>query len=125
MCLVSANQHSNNQLIGLGADRQMVNDRLVELAAEDNEHRALGLHLMLKNVDDWSKHQVLSKVKKFRCGRHRCFITGRHVDCHYQLRHVMANKRDEDDRPGTLKFQRMVLAALEAPCKILLEKNDA
>jgi len=89
--------------------------RLIKLAREDSVDRAMGLELLLRDLSSWHGHLKLSKVRKVRIGRHRFYISGKHIDCSYCVHYVKVNKRDEEDREEDSNFQNKLLKALMQP----------
>jgi hypothetical protein len=93
---------------------------LCRLPADDSLTVKGGFELRLDYVDDWAKHPQLRHVRKYRLGRHRAYIKGRHTECNYVLVWLLQFKDDRTDRPGAKSFQNIILRALEGePDKIL------
>ena len=116
MCLLLSNATADEGFAELPAkDRNSSEKRLANLAETDSRTAENGLGKVLNTVDDWAKDPVLSQVKKYRIGRHRFYLTGRHTECRYFVRCVMPFKKEADDTPQKKVFKERVLKALSQP----------
>ena len=106
-------------------DKAHCESKLASLAGEDSPERPDGLWSLTSSVRDWANNDALRSIRKFRSGRHRFYITGRHQDCNYTICHTMANKRDEDDTPSEKPFKEMILRALASPPSRVIALPDA
>ena len=122
MCLIQTNATADAGFEEMGkADKSRFEKKLFKFADADSVVAAGGLALQLHSVDDWSKDDTLKGVRKFRSGRHRFYVTGRHTDCQYLVCFILVSKRDADDKPGTPKFQKVILKALSDKSRRTLE----
>ncbi len=93
------------------------------MANADSVTQPNGLSQVLNTVDDWATHSTLKTVKKYRVGRHRFYIRGRHTDCNYIVCHILVNKKDADDTPGKQVFKDMIMESLATPVARLIEEG--
>jgi hypothetical protein len=116
VCSIYSNGIADEGFAAMDApDKVKYEQELARLADEDTIEQANGLWLLLDSVKAWAMHDTLRRVKKYRKGRHRVYITGRHTDCEYVCCYVLAFKRDEDDQAKKESYQRMILNALRDP----------
>lgn len=113
MCLLHCNATGDK---GLKVIRQAgyknIERHLADLAAADTVEQSNGLGSLFKSVDDWTKHPILSQVRKYRSSRHRFYFWGNHKDCNYHIRFVLPFKRDADDQPDQQWFKDKVIKAM-------------
>lgn len=112
MCDLLLSPTADSSLDKIKSKRKGLESRLVAMASNDSVDRADGLHKVLKPVKPWAMISDLSGLRKYRIGRHRFYIEGKHTDCKYIVQSILLNKRDEDDKPKTYKYQNMIRRAL-------------
>lgn len=131
MCELLLSPTVNTEFAKLtAAERQKWEKKLVRFAGVADVNKAEGLEAVLCQVDDWSKIPDLKFLRKWRIGNHRVYVAGQNTDCRYIVQATLLNKKDQDDKPKTEKYQKMILNSIasEANCLVLdpkkYEQND-
>lgn len=112
MCSLLSNATADEQFAKLVRSGEPNPERnLVNLAGDDSVEKSEGLGRYLYPVKQWSQLNI-SKVQKYRKGRHRYYILGHHSECQYKVIYMLVFKSDADDTPEKKNYQNMILKAL-------------